>query len=297
MLKATEERILIDTYPEAQRENLPMFAENRVHQRTSGNPYPNKVVLEAQRDVREKREYTVIKLENDFIEIGILPELGGKIWYANDKKNGYGFFYKNNVVKPALIGVLGSWTSGGLEFNWPFHHRASTFMPVDHYIEEGDGEITVWLSEHDPINRMKGMIGVCLREGECIFETKMKLDNITPHRHSFLFWENAAVPVDESYEIFFPEDVNHVHFHYKRSVTTFPIANNDRFGAFNGIYYDGDTDISKHKNTIQATSYFSASSKYDYFGGYNNNKGAGVVHIADHHISPGKKCLLGLILS
>ena len=289
MLKATEERVLIDTYPEAQRENLPMFAENRVHQRTSGNPYPNKVVLEAQRDVREKREYTLLKLENDYIEIGILPELGGKIWYANDKKNGYGFFYKNNVVKPALIGVLGSWTSGGLEFNWPFHHRASTFMPVDHYIEEGDGEITVWLSEHDPINRMKGMIGVCLREGECIFETKMKLDNITPHRHSFLFWENAAVPVDESYEIFFPEDVNYVHFHYKRSVTTFPIANNDRFGAFNGIYYDGDTDISKHKNTEQATSYFSASSKYDYFGGYNKNKGAGVVHIADHHISPGKK--------
>ena len=289
MVIAEEKRILIDTYPEAPQEDLPMFAENRVHQRTSGNPYPNKVVLEAQRDVREKREYTLLTLENEYIELGILPELGGKIWYANDKKNGYAFFYKNNVVKPALIGVLGSWTSGGLEFNWPFHHRASTFMPVDYYIERGEDYATVWLSEHDPINRMKGMIGVSLKDGECIFETKVKLDNTTPHRHSFLWWENAAVPVDESYEIFFPEDVNYVHFHYKRSVTTFPIANNDRFGAFNGIYYDGDTDISKHKNTKDATSYFSASSQYDYFGGYNNGKAAGVVHIADHHISPGKK--------
>ena len=289
MVIAEEKRILIDTYPEAPQEDLPMFAENRVHQRTSGNPYPNKVVLEAQRDVREKREYTLLTLENEYIELGILPELGGKIWYANDKKNGYEFFYKNNVVKPALIGVLGSWTSGGLEFNWPFHHRASTFMPVDYYIERGEDYATVWLSEHDPINRMKGMIGVSLKDGECIFETKVKLDNTTPHRHSFLWWENAAVPVDESYEIFFPEDVNYVHFHYKRSVTTFPIANNDRFGAFNGIYYNGDTDISKHKNTKDATSYFSASSQYDYFGGYNNGKAAGVVHIADHHISPGKK--------
>lgn len=289
MLQSEVKRILIDTYPEAAQEDLPMFAENRVHQRTSGNPYPNKVVLEAQRDVRKKCEYTLITLENDFIEIGILPELGGKIWYANDKKNGYGFFYKNNVVKPALIGVLGSWTSGGLEFNWPFHHRASTFMPVDFYVEETDGEITVWLSEHDPINRMKGMVGVSLKEGECIFETKVKVDNITPHRHSFLWWENAAVPVDESYEIFFPEDVNYVRFHYKRSVTTFPVANNDRFGAFNGIYYNGDTDISKHINTKDATSYFSAESEYDYFGGYNRGKGAGVVHIADHHVSPGKK--------
>lgn len=289
MVIAEEKRILIDTYPEAAQEDLPMFAENRVHQRTSGNPYPNKVVLEAQRDVREKREYTLLTLENEYIELGILPELGGKIWYANDKKNGYGFFYKNNVVKPALIGVLGSWTSGGLEFNWPFHHRASTFMPVDYYIERGEDYATVWLSEHDPINRMKGMIGVSLKDGECIFETKVKLDNTTPHRHSFLWWENAAVPVDESYEIFFPEDVNYVRFHYKRSVTTYPIANNDRFGAFNGIYYDGDTDISQHKNTKDATSYFSAESEYDYFGGYNNGKGAGVVHIADHHISPGKK--------
>ena len=289
MVIAEEKRILIDTYPEAPQEDLPMFAENRVHQRTSGNPYPNKVVLEAQRDVREKREYTLLTLENEYIELGILPELGGKIWYANDKKNGYGFFYKNNVVKPALIGVLGSWTSGGLEFNWPFHHRASTFMPVDYYIERGEDYATVWLSEHDPINRMKGMIGVSLKDGECIFETKVKLDNVTPYRHSFLWWENAAVPVDESYEIFFPKDVNYVHFHYKRSVTTYPIANNDRFGAFNGIYYNGDTDISKHKNTKDATSYFSASSEYDYFGGYNNGKAAGVVHIADHHISPGKK--------
>ncbi|MBQ3017304.1 MAG: DUF5107 domain-containing protein [Clostridia bacterium] len=289
MVLAEEKRILIDTYPEAKQEDLPMFAENRVHQRTSGNPYPNKVVLEAQRDVREKREYTLLTLENEFIEIGILPELGGKIWYANDKKNGYGFFYKNNVIKPALIGVLGSWTSGGLEFNWPFHHRASTFMPVDYYIENGDGYATVWLSEHDPINRMKGMVGISLRDGECIFETKVKVDNTTAHRHSFLWWENAAVPVDESYEIFFPEDVNYVRFHYKRSVTTYPIANNDRFGAFNGIYYNGDTDISKHKSTRDATSYFSAESEYDYFGGYNRGKAAGVVHIADHHISPGKK--------
>lgn len=289
MVTAEELKIWLDTYPEAAREELPMFAENRVHQRTSGNPYPNKVVLEAQREVREKREYTLLRLENDYLEIGILPELGGKIWYARDKQKDYNFFYKNNVIKPALIGVLGSWTSGGLEFNWPFHHRASTFMPVDYAIEQGEDYAIVWLSEHEPINRMKGMVGVCLRDGECIFETRVKLDNTSPFRHSFLWWENAAVPVDESYEIFFPEDVNYVRFHYKRSVTTYPIANNDRFGAFNGIYYDGDTDISKHKNTRKATSYFSAESEYDYFGGYNNGKAAGVVHIADHHISPGKK--------
>lgn len=289
MLNCVEEKILIDTYPEAAREELPMFAENRVHQRTSGNPYPNKVVLEAQRSVREKQEYTLLRLENDYLEIGILPALGGKIWYAVDRKNGYPIFYKNNVVKPALIGALGSWTSGGLEFNWPFHHRASTFMPVDYFIERKEGEVTVWLSEHDPIDRMKGMVGVSLKEGECVFTTKTKLDNTTSLRRSFLWWENAAVPVGKSYRIFFPEDVNYVRFHYKRSVTTYPVANNDRFGAYNGILFGGDLNISEHRNTVPATSYFSAESRFDFFGGYDEEKRAGVVHVADHHISPGKK--------
>lgn len=288
-MEIKEQKIIIPTYSEAKREELPMFAENRVHQRTSGNPYPNKIVVEAQRKVREDREYTVITLENEFIELAVLIELGGKIWYAKDKKTGYNFIYKNNVIKPALIGVLGSWTSGGMEFNWPFHHRASTFMPVDYYIERGDNYGTLWISEHDPIDRMKGMVGISLKDGECIFETKVKLDNTTATRKSFLWWENTAVPVNENYEIFFPEDVNYVRFHYKRSVTTFPIANNDKFGAFNGIYYNGDTDISKHKNTRNATSYFSADSVFDYFGGYDNGKNGGIVHIADHHISPGKK--------
>ena len=285
----SEEKIMIDTYPEAEREELPMFAENRVHQRTSGNPYPNKVVLEAQRRVREPREYTLLRLRNEYLEIGILPAIGGKIWYAKDLKNGYSFFYQNHVVKPALIGVLGSWISGGLEFNWPFHHRPSTFMPVDYTVEKTKSAVTVWLSEHDPMDRMKGMVGICLEEGECRFETRVKLDNITPLRRSFLWWENAAVPVNQHYRIFFPEDVGYAHFHYKRSVTSYPIADTDRFGAYNGILFEKGTDLSRHENTLPATSYFSAESEYDFFGGYDESRQAGVVHVADHHISPGKK--------
>ena len=152
-----------------------------------------------------------------------------------------------------------------------------------------DYERTISFLRYGEKTAMKGMVGISLKDGESIFETKVKLDNTTDMRKSFLWWENTAVPVNENYGIFFPEDVNYVRFHYKRSVTTFPIANNDRFGAYNGIYYNGDTDISRHKNTRSATSYFSAESEYDYFGGYDFSKKRGIVHIADHHISPGKK--------
>lgn len=289
MVKATECKIMIPTYREPPAEEMPMFAENRVHQRTSGNPYPNHIVLEVDREHKEERKYTCIRLENEYLRIEILPELGGRIYSAYDKTTGYDFFYKQHVIKPALIGCLGSWISGGLEFNWPFHHRASTFMPTDYCIEHGDdGSATVWLSEHDPIERMKGMVGIILKPGEAKFETRMKLCNRTPVTSSFLWWENAAVPVNNQYQIFYPKDVSYVNFHYKRSVTTYPIATN-ALGVFNGIRYNGETDISMHKNTVQPTSYFCAPSKYDFFGGFDHGKGCGVVHVANHHTAPGKK--------
>lgn len=281
------ESLVIPTYPEPEKEQMPMFAEHRVHQRSTGRPYPNKAVLEVNRAVREDKTYTVVHLENDYLDVLILPEIGGRIFTAQDKSTGYDFFYRQHVIKPGLIGALGSWISGGVEFNWPYHHRASGFLPCDYEIEEAaDGSVICWLSEHDPIDRMKGMVGVVLRPDCAYLETRIKLCNRTPVTRSFLWWENAAVPVNESYQIFFPKDVTYVNFHYLDSRISYPVAGD---ATFNGIDMHEPRDISWHKNTKDATSYFACASKYDFFGGYDHGLGCGVVHIGDHHISPGKK--------
>ncbi len=281
------EQLLLPTYEAPAAEEFPMFAENRVHQRSSGRPYPNKVVLKVNPSECKEHSYTSVRLENEYIRIIILPEIGGRIYSATDKTTGYDFFYKQHVIKPALIGALGSWISGGVEFNWPFHHRPSGFMPCDYYLEElEDGSAVCWLSEHDPIDRMKGMTGIVLRPGEARFETRMKLYNRTDVPHSFLWWENAAVPVNEQYQIFFPQDVTYVNFHYLKSRSAYPLTNK---GVFNGITMPEGLDISWHKNTREATSYFACASRYDFFGGYDHGKRCGVVHIGDHHITPGKK--------
>ena len=279
--------LVLPTYLEPEAEEMPMFAENRVHQRTSGNPYPNKIVSAVDRVNRVDKEYIAVHLENKYVHVVILPELGGRVYSATDKSTGYDFFYKQHVIKPALIGVLGSWISGGVEFNWPFHHRASGYMGCDFTVEEyPDGSVACHLSEHDPIDRMKGMVSIHLRPDCKYFETRMRLYNRTSIPHSFLWWENAAVPVDENYQIFFPQDVTYVNFHYLKSRITFPVAGN---GVFNGIPMEEPRDISMHKNTREATSYFASASDFDFFGGYDHGKRCGVVHIGDHHISPGKK--------
>ncbi|MBQ9116936.1 MAG: DUF5107 domain-containing protein [Clostridia bacterium] len=280
------ERVDIPTYPLPEAEEMPMFSETSNHQGTTGNPYPVRATSSVTLEGCEPKPWTLITLENDYIRVGILPELGGRICEAYDKKTGYDFLYHQHVVKPAMIGVYGPWTSGGLEFNWPFHHRPSTLMPLDYDTErEADGTVIVWLSEHSPCDRTKGMVGIALRPDASYFETRAVVTNRTSARHSFLWWENAAVAVHEDYRLIFPPDVTWVHHHNDAGHTTFPIAQG-QYGADN---ITEPKDISWHKNSRVATSYFAGPSKYDFFGGYDYRRECGVLHIADHHVSPGKK--------
>lgn len=73
--------------------------------------------------------------------------------------------------------------------------------------------------------------------------------------------------------------------HGKRDVSRFPIAT----GTYYKHDYGAGVDISRYKNIPVPTSYMAYHSDYDFFGGYCYQKQAGILHIADHHISPGKK--------
>jgi len=284
-VRCWEQQVVIPTYPVQQPDPNPMFLEKRVYQGSSGKVYPNpftdRVSLE-----KVDASYRVIYLENEFIQLMILPEIGGRIHAGLDKTNQYDFFYRQNVIKPALVGLLGPWISGGVEFNWPQHHRPSTYMPVHSAIEKAaDGSCTVWLSEHDPMERMKGMVGICLHPGRAIIEAKVRLYNRTPLTQTFLWWANVAVRVHEQYQAFFPPDVTFVADHAKRAISSYPVARNQYYG----VDYRPGTDISWYKNIPVPTSYMVTKSRYDFCGGYDHARQAGIVHTSNHHIAPGKK--------
>lgn len=283
---AVVEKWTIPTYPIPDADEMPMFAELRGHQGTTGNPYPNRVIQKVDRVNKADKEYDVIRLENDYIRVCMIPALGGRVFEAYDKQTNYDFLYRQHVIKPALIGAYGSWISGGIEFNWPFHHRPSSMMPVDYVLEtEEDGTAICWLSEHDPSDRTKGMVGIVLHPDASYFETRVKITNRTATEHPFLWWENAAVKVHPEYRLIFPPDVAWAHHHYDRSHITFPIAQ----GQYGAERFDKPTDISWHGSTKAANSYFAAPSAFDFFGGYDYEKNCGVIHVANHHVSPGKK--------
>lgn len=284
-VKAWEEEISIPTYKIGAPDKNPMFLEKRVYQGSNGAVYPH-AVIDKVYDDKENKIYKAVFLENEYLKIMILPELGGRIQMALDKTNDYHFVYYNRVIKPALVGLTGPWISGGIEFNWPQHHRPSTFEPVDFCIEENeDGSKTVWISEIEKMFHTKGMAGFTLYPDKAYLEIKGKLYNRTPLPQTFLWWANPAVAVNENYQSVFPPDVNAVFDHGKRDVSSFPIAT----GTYYKVDYSPGTDISWYKNIPVPTSYMAVDSVFDFVGGYDHGKQAGLLHVANHHISPGKK--------
>ena len=292
-----------------------MFMEKRVYQGSSGRVYPlpcTDRISEAKVD----RKWKVVWVENEYLRVMILPEIGGRIHAIFDKTNGYDLIYNQKVIKPALVGLAGPWASGGIEFNWPQHHRPATFLPTDYEIQEhADGSKTVWCSDHDPMCRMKGMHGICLHPGKAVVELKVRAYNRTALAQTFLWWANVATRVHEAYQSFFPPDVYYVADHARRSMSRYPLCE----GIYYGVNYGkrgrkgipanevptqyvpphcqnqsvvpgyAPNDLSFYANISTPTSYMCMGSKEDFFGGYDYKAQAGIVHIASHHISPGKK--------
>ncbi|MEG1580389.1 MAG: DUF5107 domain-containing protein, partial [Bacteroidaceae bacterium] len=284
-VKAWEEDIILPTYEIGKAEKNPMFLEKRVYQGSSGVVYPYAVV-EKIGDKASPKSYKAIFLENEYIKMMVLPELGGRIQMAYDKIAKRHFIYYNHVIKPALVGLTGPWISGGIEFNWPQHHRPSTFLPVDYRIEHlDDGGVVAWVNERERMFHQRGAAGFTLRPGRAVIEIQGRVSNPTCIPQTFLWWANPAVAVNDHYQSVFPEDVNAVFDHGKRDVSRYPIAT----GTYYKMDYSAGVDISKYKNLPVPTSYMAIHSNADFVGGYENDTHAGVLHVANHHVSPGKK--------
>ncbi|MCC3373239.1 DUF5107 domain-containing protein [Cohnella sp. REN36] len=280
-----EEEVSIPTYAIGKPDRNPMFLEKRVYQGSSGRVYPHPVVDKIANE-KKQQLYKMAILENEYVRIEIMPELGGRIYRALDKTNDYDFVYYNRVIKPALVGLAGPWISGGIEFNWPQHHRPNTYGPVEYRLSENeDGSATVWVSEIDRMYGTKVTAGFTLHPGKAYLEISAQLYNRTPEPQTFLWWANPAVAVNDHTQSVFPPDVTAVFDHGKRDVSRFPVAT----GTYYKMDYSEGVDISRYRNIPVPTSYMAYKSDFNFVGGYDHGVQAGLLHVANHHISPGKK--------
>jgi tetratricopeptide (TPR) repeat protein len=284
-VKAWEQDVVIPTYLADAPEPNPMFYFGRMSQGAEGRVYPYPL-YDTLTNKKVDKTYKMVYLENEYIRLGILPEIGGRVFEGVDKTNGYNFFYRQHVIKPALIGLIGAWISGGIEWNIPHHHRASTFLPVQYRVEENaDGSKTVWVGELEVRHRMRWAVGYTLRPGKAYMETRMRILNRTPVVNTMLCFANVAVHVNEDYQVIFPPSTQLGTHHHKREFTKWPIAD----GRYGGADFTKGVDVSWFKNHIAANSIFAWNYEDDFLAGYDHGKQAGTMSVADHNIVPGKK--------
>jgi tetratricopeptide (TPR) repeat protein len=284
-VRLSEQDWVIPTYLVSPPDKNPIFFRGESYQGASKYIYPygmNDVISDEKTD----KAWKAITLENDYIKLCVTPEIGGKLYYATDKSNGYNFVYRNNVVKPSNIGMLGAWVSGGIEWCVLHHHRASTFLPVDYTTAENDdGSKTIWIGETEPRHRMRWTIGITVFPDRSYFEAEVKILNPTPYTSTFLYWANVAAHTNENYQVIFPPSVNIATYHAKNSFTNWPISTE----TYNGQDFTKGVDVSWWKNSLNSNSFFAYDLKEDFMGGYDHGRETGTVHIGDHNIVKGAK--------
>ena len=286
-VKCWEGTIDLPTYRVAAPEKAPLFERDFAYQRAKRGVYPY-AMNDNPTNVKVDSTHRALYLENDYVKVCVLPDLGGRLFYATDKTNGYEIFYRQHVIKPANVGMLGAWISGGVEWNVFHHHRATSQYPVDYkLVDNGDGSKTIWVGEVERRHRMSWAIGLTLRPDRSYIMVTGRLFNDSPDRNSILHWNNVATHCNENYQIIFPENTRFGMFHHKLSHIHWPVANEPYKG--NPDFVGVDVSWWKNLPSLTGDSVFIHDLQDDYVGGYDHGVNAGTMLAGNHNINKGGK--------
>lgn len=271
--RITEEETTLTTYPYSDPNPVPAFTKAR---KTKIYPYN---LFDGYSTKSVEQKWKVVKLENDYIEVYVLPEIGGKVWGAIEKSTGNEFLYKNKVVKFRDISLRGPWTSGGIEFNFGIiGHTPSTAAPVDYkIIENADGSVSCIVGNLDLTSRTQWAVEIRVPKDKAYFETNVIWDNPTPTTQSYYNWMTGAVRASQDLEFFFP---GNTYIEHNGKAEPWPI---DKSGYNLAKYSENNFGSSKAYHITGAT---------DFMGGYYHDSKFGFGHWALNTEMPGRKLFL-----
>ena len=250
--------------------NPPLFDRARTRGRPS-YPYP---LLDNLTNKRVDKTYRAVFLENEYLRVTVLPELGGKLYAIYDKTAGRDALYTNHVVKYAMVGIRGAWTSGGIEWNFPDGHTLTTVSLVDYVTRmEEDGSAAVVVGDTERVQRMQWAVAIRLRPGRKVVETEVTLNNRRETPGRYWFWATAAARATDDMRFIYPMREAYPHAFWP--VFSFP--------KHNGV------DLSAYREVTNYLSLFARESRRDFFGVYYEKSDWGIAHVADRHELPGKK--------
>ncbi|MCS5703394.1 MAG: DUF5107 domain-containing protein, partial [Acidobacteria bacterium] len=264
-----EQQVIIPTYPLRPDDPNPQFFEL-----TGSNNYPY-TTQDGFTSELVDRSYRVVYLENEYLRIMCLPEIGGRIHSVYDKVRSEEMFHANQVIKPGHIALRGAWVSGGIEWNrGPQGHTVTSFSPVDVVgVQNPDGSASLVIGYTEMNFRTGWTVRLTLHPGRAYLDEQIEIFNPTDGVHPYYFWNNTAFPQRDGTRFIYPmtlgSDHNGVNF-------------------FSWPVHQG-SDLSWLKNYPEPTSVFGYQVAADFFGAYDIDRDYGIVQVADHNVLPGKK--------
>ena len=232
----------------------------------------------AQRDVADEpkgRNWTVIYLENKYLKVEILPELGGRVFRLYDKLAGQDMVYHQTSIKPALAGIRGAWVAGGIEFNFPDCHSVSTHDEVHWTTRQyPDGSMSVLIGDIERISRMGWTVELRLSPDRACLEDRIFLANRTPIRQRCFYWTNAGVEGTEQVQMILPAPKVVIGQRDKEPVD-WPLREGMDYSWLKS--YDGGTGV------------LGVGGDEDFVAAYDHARQVGLVHYADRCALPARK--------
>ncbi|TKC06220.1 DUF5107 domain-containing protein [Pedobacter frigoris] len=229
-------------------------------------------------DTPVQKEWKVIELENEYIKLTILPEIGGKIWSAIEKSTGRSFIYDNHVVKFRDIAMRGPWTSGGIEPNYGIiGHTPNSVTPVDYITRKNDdGSVSCFIGVLDLLTRTNWTMEVNLPKDKSYFTTRSFWYNSTAIEQPYYHWMNTGIKVTGNLEYIYPgthylgHDGEHSDWPInKQNRKDISFYENNNFGGYKSYHVFG---------------------KYtDFFGAYWHDDDFGIARYSNHDDKAGKK--------
>jgi tetratricopeptide (TPR) repeat protein len=268
----SEERRTLPTYEFSEPNPLPVLTQD-----TRLYPYHR---FEGYAHDAEPREWTVVTLENPWIEVWVLPEVGGKVWGARVKSTGHEFIYRNEVMKFRNIALRGPWTSGGIEFNFGvIGHTPATATPVEYLTRENDdGSASVFVGAMDLPSRTRWRVEIRLPADRAYFETHAQWQNPTLVEHPYYNWMTGAAFAQDDLILSIP---GNAYLEHPGAERRWPV---DSDGRRLTVYDENRFGGNK--------SYHVVGSYQDFFGGYYQDDGYGFGHWGRYEDIPGQKLWL-----
>jgi tetratricopeptide (TPR) repeat protein len=268
-VRVWEESVVFPTYPLGAEDVNPHFYELE-----GAIIYPY-TMQDAFTTEKVDRVYRGWHLENEYVKLLCLPDIGGRIQYVLDKRRNEPMFYFNRVIRPGHIALRGAWVSGGIEWNrGPQGHTVTSFSPVDVLgVENADGSASLLIGNVEKNFRTGWQVRLTLHPGRTYLDEEIVLYNPTDGIHPYYFWNNTAFPNRPGTRFVFPMTLGTDHD--GKSFFTWPI-------------HEG-RDLTWLRNYEEPTSIFAYRSVFDFFGAYDAERDYGIVQVSDHRRLPGKK--------